>query len=75
MGGASRERVVTEKRRGPGQPPKPPEERKKQVQFRLHPGFIARLDAACEAEECSRTRYVERAVEERLAKRPAKKGR
>lgn len=56
------------KKRGPGQPPKPPEERRKQVQFRLHPKLLERVDGACEDEGYTRTEYVERAVEERLEK-------
>jgi metal-responsive CopG/Arc/MetJ family transcriptional regulator len=56
-------------RRGPGHPPKPPAEKRVNVTVRLPGALVERLDAVCQAEGYTRTEYVERAVEERLAKK------
>lgn len=60
--------MATQAKRGPGHPPKSPEEKRVNVTVRLPGALVERLDAVCEAEGYSRTEYVERAVVERLGK-------
>lgn len=61
--------MTTQTKRGPGHPPKPPEEKRRNVTVRLPGSLVERLNEACAADGYTRTEYVERAVEERLAKK------